>query len=452
MKPGQEEARQVVVGGGMAGMTAALLLAGQGRAVTLIEPEPQLGGLLRSKYREGGGWFDFGTHVLSETGHAELDAMLFAGCQGDDWIRHEVISCSTFSHGTTSPSVFLDARSLPLAAYEKGLGDLLQAPPAQGPFGTLAERLSATFGATFAEQLFRPILQKFTGHALEELSDQSHLLFGLKRLLCGTPDEAKAWKQASAWNDDRLAFHHTAEGAPKKLHYYSAHKGVGLWAEQLTEQLRNAGVEVRTQTGVKRLQSEAGNVTHVELTSGESIACGRLIWSAPSFFLLRAASLPMPSSGPPAVCKMLLVDLLLDAPLFLEDFYLTCYDPDFRLFRVTNYTALQRTPMNAPAHRVTVEVILPPGVALDPATVTPEALLDEMQRMGILAPGTKLIQAWVDDLKHGFPVQTPAVAAANEAMASTAMEHFSNLVLLGRTAGRAFFMGEVLLDTHRLLA
>ena len=55
--------RAVVVGGGLAGITAALRLADAGAAVTLVEARPRLGGLAFS-FRRGDLWVDNGQHVF----------------------------------------------------------------------------------------------------------------------------------------------------------------------------------------------------------------------------------------------------------------------------------------------------------------------------------------------------------------------------------------------------
>lgn len=56
-------AAAVVVGGGLAGMTAALVLADHGLQVTLVEGRPRLGGLAFS-FRRGDLWVDNGQHVF----------------------------------------------------------------------------------------------------------------------------------------------------------------------------------------------------------------------------------------------------------------------------------------------------------------------------------------------------------------------------------------------------
>ncbi|MBS2962991.1 hydroxysqualene dehydroxylase HpnE [Actinocrinis puniceicyclus] len=63
MSPGLRERRAVVVGGGLAGITAALVLAERGWAVTVVEARPRLGGRATS-YRRGGLTVDNGQHVF----------------------------------------------------------------------------------------------------------------------------------------------------------------------------------------------------------------------------------------------------------------------------------------------------------------------------------------------------------------------------------------------------
>ncbi len=57
----------VVIGGGVSGMSAALVLAGRGHAVTVVEKKPRLGPLLRGFSRQGAR-FDTGLHYVGGLG------------------------------------------------------------------------------------------------------------------------------------------------------------------------------------------------------------------------------------------------------------------------------------------------------------------------------------------------------------------------------------------------
>ena len=64
----------VVVGGGLAGITAALACADQGADVVLVERRSRLGGLTWS-FRRHGLWFDNGQHVFLRCCTAYLDLL-----------------------------------------------------------------------------------------------------------------------------------------------------------------------------------------------------------------------------------------------------------------------------------------------------------------------------------------------------------------------------------------
>lgn len=59
----------VVIGGGLSGLTAAVLAAQAGRGVTLVERSGKLGGRARSVYRQGS-VLNIGPHALYRQGHA----------------------------------------------------------------------------------------------------------------------------------------------------------------------------------------------------------------------------------------------------------------------------------------------------------------------------------------------------------------------------------------------
>ncbi len=76
------ETRVVVVGGGLAGITAALSCADSGARVTLIERRPHLGGLTRS-FRHGDWTFDNGQHVFLRCCTAYLDLLERIGASSE---------------------------------------------------------------------------------------------------------------------------------------------------------------------------------------------------------------------------------------------------------------------------------------------------------------------------------------------------------------------------------
>ena len=75
----------VIVGSGISGLFAGLLLSEKGHKVTIIEKEEQVGGLLKSYNYGDFGVFDYGMHNFLETGIEVIDKMIFDLLPIDQW-------------------------------------------------------------------------------------------------------------------------------------------------------------------------------------------------------------------------------------------------------------------------------------------------------------------------------------------------------------------------------
>ena len=86
MSAGSRPARVVVVGGGLAGLSAAVEAADRGAAVTLLERRPRLGGATWS-FERNGVWFDNGQHVFMRCCTAYLAFLERIGSAGGVWMQ-----------------------------------------------------------------------------------------------------------------------------------------------------------------------------------------------------------------------------------------------------------------------------------------------------------------------------------------------------------------------------
>jgi phytoene dehydrogenase-like protein len=441
----------LVVGGGIAGLAAALVLAGQGRKVKLVESAPALGGLLRSHARGKWGDFDHGTHVFSETGVAELDAVLFAGVRGSqDWIGHAHCTQDIFFSSQRYRSSFLDVRLLGHDLHERAWQEVQALPPSVHEPTTLSESVAAAYGPTLEQHVFRPLMQKMFDARLQDLAPDAARFFGLRRLILGTAELTRELKAAHPWHDARLAFHEPTEGASPIRHFYPTDHGIGLWAQQATARLLSLGVEILTGVQTRKVELDARDrqVAAIVLSDERRLPCDLLIWTAPSFHLLKLAGLPTPAGvSPPRHRRAMIVDLVLDRPLNSHSHYLTCYEPALRTFRVTNYGALQNVFNRAPA-KVTMEVLTD---ADGGGEITPGDLLGELVAMGLVPAETRILDAWLDGVNYGFPVLTPSFKPDAIALGNVITSRLENVLLGGRASGRVFFMKDVLVDMHEQL-
>ena len=79
----------VVVGGGISGIVAAVLLNKKFDHVSIIEASPRCGGLLKSIQDSAGLYYDQGTHIPDLTGIKEIDEILYGPevRRKENWIK-----------------------------------------------------------------------------------------------------------------------------------------------------------------------------------------------------------------------------------------------------------------------------------------------------------------------------------------------------------------------------
>jgi protoporphyrinogen oxidase len=285
----------LVVGGGIAGIVAALRARLRGDDVTLIEKEPTLGGLLAS-LRPGSGahWFDHGTHIPAPTGNLELDRVLFERIVGSEWTTLPRMKAATFWNGKLgAESPCLDLRTLAPAAYAAVLREMLvAAPAASGVPEQLGQQLTAAYGPEMVRWVFAPVLRKFFNEGVETLAVDAHQLFGLSRFICAEAAQTCELKRDPAL-DRKLAFHSYRDAGPSNHGvggYYPREGGAGRWIDGLETQLKEAGVVIRTGVATTMFDLAAGRTV---LGDGSEVRFDRVAWSLPPGVLLRACGHPV---------------------------------------------------------------------------------------------------------------------------------------------------------------
>jgi hypothetical protein len=444
--------RPVIVGGGIAGLTAGLMLSKDGRRPVIVEASNNWGGLLRSVVRPPFGSFDMGSHILSETGIHALDTILFSHLNKDAYHVHEVLPNGTFFNGVHSGSGFIDARSLPYEMYRLGLNEFFKLQPKDFNLNDFAiDTVMYRFGRTFSEHIFAPVLKRIFGRNIEELNSRALELLGMRRLLLGNSKESVKWKEASVWNDERLCFHTVRPGDRGLRHYYPRVGGMGKWVLDTLVELRKRGAELYDATKLKSLVVDGDEVTQVVLLDGKQFPCSELIWSASVYPIFDLIGYSPPSVRSPVSCAMALTNLVLTHPSPSRQVYMTCHDPGFKTFRVTNYQALegQTAGPDFEGYRFTVEEMRPPCQSRAPTDV--KRLHQEMCILGMADPNSTIIQSWQSHINTGFPVPTMRFISDSNKMAQSALSMMRNLKIIGRGSGRVFFTSEVLIDLYEQL-
>ena len=443
--------QSLVIGGGISGILAALLLRERGEEVCLVERNDSCGGLLRSWTSPGGLSFDYGTHILQETGVAEIDRLLFDQIDEERWHTLRVLKTGNYYGGKLNEhSPFIDASRLPQADYQQGLVDLLCAAPGQAAPANAQQALEAHFGVTYTRTILTPVLQKLYGCGLDDLHPSSHRLFGLTRLLALNPEVSRELKKIPLF-DDRLAFHSYREGRSPLRHFYPKSGGIGEWVKLLLGKMKTAGVRLLTGEQIKQFRAEGRDVRAVILAEGRELECQRLVWTLPAGMFLGLAGAPGAPAQPPLLRTTTLFHFVFDAPFLTDLHYFSCFEPAMASFRVTLYPNIGRedgAPIAGPC-RCTVEVLSANDLERERVAATIPA---ELARMGVLPAGAKVLFRHSEAVAAGFPVMTSRFVEQSGKTAAQARERFRNVRFLGRGQGGAFFMNDVLRETFEALA
>lgn len=440
-------AHSVVVGGGLAGLVAGLLLLRRGERVVLVEREASCGGLLRTLDLPGGRSFDQGTHLARETGVRELDELLLGELAPRAWRSFETLACGHHAAGRLEvDSPFLGLDALPAALRARAASELLALPLDRAPHTELDSWLRARFGPTCLEHVLEPLVRARTGRATHELAPELAPILGLTRVRAFAPAAARALKRSARF-DQRLAYPTHDEGWSGLRSFYPRRGGIGRWIAQLAERFEREGGLVFTGQNVSRLERQGARVRTVALSSGFLLPCDRLVWTLPAALCLRAAGLACEEARPPAL-EAELYHFEFDAPPAVPLLYATNHDARLRCFRATLYTNLQGRSPAPDAHLCTAELLRAPN---QPAPPEPEKIAAELRAMGLFPAGANARCLARQRLPAAFPVPGPEHRRAAARVLEQARSTFANAHFLGRANG-GFLMHEVALEVRAELA
>jgi len=457
---------QVVAGGGLAGLLIADRLRAAGADVVVIESEATCGGLLRSFDYGAEGRFDYGTHILSETGVPGLDAWLRALLPENDWhfltgVRRDLAGVYWNGH-LQKHSLYPDLTTLPRDEYGLCLADFFAHLDADASAGDDARDarsyLEQRFGPRIAERVGVPMVERFGGAPADALSLLATKLCPLNRVALFGRTTAQELAHTPRLSK-RIAYVDQREiplSARSPLAaFYPRVRGIGRTIEALVARLRSEGVRVLTGARIARIERTAGLRVRLAPT-GDVVDTGHLWWAASPLGLAPLLDVPFDArTHMDAPRSTVLCHFRVPGPPVLDDvFYAYCADAPMRTYRITNYAAFCPEPAREPReHALTVELVVEHP---SPPEGGWEALaLRELRTMGIVPEGVTPPFARSETLAYGFPRPTLRNERGMDVLRDAICASFGasavSLHGLGARAG-TFFLVDVLREAWTALA
>jgi protoporphyrinogen oxidase len=414
----------------------------QKHQVTLVEKSTQPGGLLGSLNFDSPFTFDFGTHIVSQTGDQEVDQFLFDFIDPRHWYKFQIIKAGSFFNGHLyDQSPFIDARTLGQSNLIKIKQELealrSTTPPRQ--FNNLYERSIFHHGQTITELILRPTIHQQFFEKIEELP--ADFPFFTKRVICFDDAESREKKKLPFY-DERIAFNTYDQGVGNHFHYYPKKGGIEKFTQHLAQDIVNNGGKILLNSELSELNFSQGQVNAIKINTSHFQDIDQLIWTAPLFLLLRHLNFPVKKIAL-KMNKVFLVHLVIDRPYLTNAYYISNFDNNFKTFRVTLYNNIQK---DSSEYRLTVEIILPEAAS---DMESPEQLIfEELIKLKIIDPHCQLLFQKVIKAPSGFPVLNHDLDQAVREQIQLVESSFENITLLGKAKNRPFFMSEVIKESY----
>lgn len=255
-----ESPADLVLGGGVCGLYAALTLARAGRPVLLLERRPQVGGLAASVQHEGNP-YDFGVHMLHGFDTELRDDLL--SLMGEESIDVALDARIRWrGHDFRYPLRFTDLlQSMPLAELTNGLRGLLWAGlkhrlTAPAPPRNAEEALIALYGAPLYRSFFEDFTGRYWGRPPRELS-ADFVARKMPRLTA-----LDAVRQAVRTIGIKLPAPRVESALLEETLYYSR-RGSAALPEAIAREIQRLGGEVLTGIEVRAIDLAADGMHRV---------------------------------------------------------------------------------------------------------------------------------------------------------------------------------------------
>ncbi|MGA8090317.1 MAG: NAD(P)-binding protein [Terracidiphilus sp.] len=174
----------IVVGGGIAGLTAAQALREQGRHFCLLERCPSLGGLTRT-VEIGEFCFDYTGHFLHLSRYGTPADIPYAGLENKDWKTVDRRSCCFIGGKFVAAPIQYNLAEVPEPLRTECIHSYEQRPSMFAQNATFRDYIVAGFGERLADLFLIPQNEKTMATSLDRLSSAA------VRRFFPAPDEAK---------------------------------------------------------------------------------------------------------------------------------------------------------------------------------------------------------------------------------------------------------------------
>lgn len=431
----------VVVGAGIAGITASYYLGKAGKKVLLLDADGKPGGLLKSDEIDGE-YYDYGTHLVSETGIAELDSFLFSHCTNEDYKITRLVQTGNYHNNyLNEKNCTVDIRTLDEELLNKAHYELLETTDAE-EYESLERFYIERYGETIYEHVFHGIAMKYFGEEPRKIHYSAGKFFDMSHVLAYSEELTSTLGEITKYN--KILSHHTrVDGIVK---HYPKQGGLTTYINSLIEKITAVGVDIKLGAKINEVIIEKNNVKEV-IVNNCNIPVEHFVWTLPPALLIHMSGIKNIPIMRPVFRKTTLFDFSFDKPLQSQCNFINVYQTDMISGRITLYQNMGADCKKG-IYSCTVEVLSSDELENDSI----DKVQSELQSIGIITSEHNCKSKGLRKITSGFPVLYKEFVEVNKSVNSEVSRTINNITISGKGAGKVFFMGDVLRDMYKQIS
>jgi protoporphyrinogen oxidase len=452
----------VIVGSGISGLFAGLLLSEKGRKVTIIEKEEQIGGLLKSYNYGDFGVFDYGMHNFLETGIEEIDNMIFDLLPIDQWNILEGdkrdVAGIYFNGKIQFNSPYIDIRDFKIDQVNDLQKHFANSEISKHNLPRNAkEYTEIRFGKELSEITTNIALEKIFQKPSDELDVGAIHFTPLSRLVTSNEKQTLEYYK-SDFLRERIAFPEQknlpVELSSGRRGYYPKQFGIFRIVKAIKEKILKNGGDILTSSSLENVTIINDKIQKLKILHNNEVKelnnINTLIWTANIFGLGNVLNYSFKGLKYDRPLKTYVVNILVDQETKLGDlYYFFCYDKGFKTFRLTNYSAYCKSAKRDGLYPLSLELLVDPSEDLSEEMIEKIAK-KELLKFNILHEETRVVFMKAEVLVSGIPMLTLNNSISMKLTRDKIKdENISNLILTGiLSEDNLFFQTDVLKDIY----
>ncbi|RJQ27344.1 FAD-binding protein [Candidatus Parcubacteria bacterium] len=276
----------LIVGAGIAGLTAGEILSRAGKNVVIVERENEIGGLARSFSYNNGFSFDMGPHRF-HTNIPDASQYIDQILNGDQIRIRRSSSVYFYGRYCCWPLTLLDVLHLPPLFLFKCTLDLFFKKATGNDDESFTSYIIKRYGKT----IYRHFFENYTMKFLRLSPDCIHKNWASASINRAIIDDKIIKRSASLFNLTLGMI------LPKKIETTFIYPGSGpnsVFIKKQAGRIKSKGGTILSKTEVVSFEESKGSIIRAVLSNGETVECEEVIFTAPITALCELLGRPRP--------------------------------------------------------------------------------------------------------------------------------------------------------------